>query len=263
VSILDEIVATKAPEVAARKRERSVADLEANLPKHTVCDFAAALAREPGQSMRVIAEYKRASPSAGEIRGDLEVEEVARQYRDAGAAAMSILTDERFFSGSLDYLRRARAEVSIPLLRKDFIVDPYQVLEAAQVGADAVLLIVAALDSSQLDELFAATGERGLAALVEVHSEAEAAVAVECGARVIGVNHRDLNTFEVDLGLTSRLRHAVPKGTVLVAESGVRGPADVARLGADGADAVLVGEHLMRAPRPGRALEELLQGDSP
>jgi len=260
MTILAQILDSKRAVVAAAKERRSLAELEARLAEvEATRGFGLALQREPGHRVRVIAEYKRASPSAGTIRDDLEVEDVARRYAEAGAAALSILTDEAFFRGHLDFLARARAAVSVPLLRKDFIVDPYQVVEARAFGADAVLLIVAALTDSELIELGELAASLDLDALVEVHSEREAERAVGAGATIIGVNHRDLKTFEIDMGLTARLAHAVPEGTILVGESGIRSAADVAQLGLDGVHAVLVGEHLMRAPDPGRALRELFE----
>ena len=264
MSILAEILDRKKLEVLAAKRERPLGELEAEARAQApVRGFADALRRRSSEPVRVIAEYKRASPSAGTIRDDLEVEEVAMAYASNGASALSILTDEHFFRGHLSFLGRARQVVRVPLLRKDFVIDPYQVVEARAAGADAILLIVAALEDSALEELSAAARGQGLDALVEIHSEAEAERAVRAGAKVIGVNHRNLNTFEIDMGLTSRLRATVPDDTILVGESGIRGAEDVARLGRDGVHAVLVGEHLMRSPDPGAALTELLTGAVP
>jgi indole-3-glycerol phosphate synthase len=203
---------------------------------------------------------KRASPSAGPIAPGIDVVAVARAYEAAGAAACSILTDRRFFDGELGFLAAARAAVKIPLLRKDFVIDAYQVAEARAAGADAILLIVAALDDVELGELSAAAADFGMDALVEVHDEAEAERAVGAGATLIGVNHRDLRTFTMDLGLTGRLAPQLPAGTVLVAESGIRTPADVAGLAAAGAHAILVGETLMRARDLGVELAALRDG---
>jgi indole-3-glycerol phosphate synthase len=204
------------------------------------------------------AEVKRASPSAGPIRPGADPVAIAAAYEAAGAAAVSVLTDGPFFDGSLLHLAGVRARVGIPVLRKDFVVDEYQVWEARAHGADAVLLIVAALADPALADLRAAVDGLGMAALVEVHDEDEAGRAVAAGARVIGVNHRDLKTFRMDMDLYARVRPRLPAGAVGVAESGIKTPADVARLAAAGADAILVGETLMRHPSPGDALRELL-----
>ncbi|HVV86006.1 MAG TPA: indole-3-glycerol phosphate synthase TrpC, partial [Kofleriaceae bacterium] len=220
--------------------------------------LARALRREPGQPARVLAEIKRASPSAGPIRPDADPVAIAHDYEAGGAAALSILTDRRYFDGDLRFLSRVRAAVELPLLRKDFLIDRYQVLEARAAGADAVLLIVGALDDALLAELHAFATQLGMDALVEVHDRAECERALAIGARLVGVNHRDLRTFTIDLGLTAALAPLVPAGTVLVAESGIRTPADVARVVEAGADAILVGESLMRAASPGQALRALL-----
>lgn len=218
-------------------------------------DFAAALR---GDQVRVIAEIKRASPSEGAIRPEgFDPRDIARDYESAGAAALSVLTDERFFDGRLEHLRAARAAVEIPVLRKDFVIDERQVYEARAAGADAVLLVVAVLDGGRLAELRALAHELGLAALVEAHDEAEVEAALAAGAQIIGVNNRDLRSFTVDLATTERLAQMVPADRLLVAESGVHTRADVERLAAAGADAVLVGTALMRAEDPGEALREL------
>ncbi len=261
MSILAEIVATKHDEVAAAVRARPRSTLEAAcLEVGPTRGFAAALARPTGAPLRVIAEVKRASPSAGPIRPDADPAAIARDYQRGGATCLSILTDERYFDGRLAFLGAARAAVGLPLLRKDFVVDPYQLLEARAAGADAVLLIVAALEQGLLGELMAAARELELDALVEAHSEEEAARAVAAGAGLIGVNHRDLATFAIDMSLTGRLRPHVPDGTVLVGESGIKSAADARALADAGADAILVGESLMRAPSPGDALAALLAG---
>ncbi|MCL4226059.1 MAG: indole-3-glycerol phosphate synthase TrpC [Myxococcales bacterium] len=264
LGVLGTILDAKREEVAAARAARSLAEVEAAArlvpPARSL---AAALARPAGAAplpVRVLAEVKRASPSAGPIAPGADPVAVARAYQEAGAAAISMLTDRRFFDGDLAFLAAARAAVTVPLLRKDFLVDAYQVVEARAAGADAVLLIVAALDDGRLAELLAVAAAFGMDALVEVHDEAEAGRAVAAGARLIGVNHRDLRTFELDLGLTGRLAPTLPAGTVLVAESGIRTPADVAGLAAAGAHAILVGETLMRAPRPGDELRRLAAG---
>jgi indole-3-glycerol phosphate synthase len=209
--------------------------------------------------VRLIAEVKRASPSKGVLRLDLDAAALAGDYQAAGAAAVSVLTDTHFFQGSLADLRAVRQCVDLPLLRKDFILEPYQVYKARATGADALLLIVAALDDGALRALYRLTGELGMAALVEVHNEAELARALRIGPRIVGVNNRDLRTFEVHLETTERLRNLVPGDVILVAESGVRSRADVRRLAAAGVDAVLVGEALVRAADPGRQVREMLR----
>jgi len=259
--ILGRILERKRAEVAARRREVPVTDLRARIGGvGPVRDFGAALRREPGtEAPRVIAEFKRASPSAGPIRPGADAGIVTADYAAAGAAALSILTDEVDFDGSLADLGAARARVGLPLLRKDFVVDEYQVVEARAAGADAVLLIVAALDDGRLRGFHDAAGELGLAALVEVHDAAEAERAVRLGARIIGVNARNLDTLAIDPTLFGRVATLLPAGTVTVAESGLRTPADVRAVAGAGADAILVGEALMREPSPGDALRRLME----
>ncbi|HEU5058545.1 MAG TPA: indole-3-glycerol phosphate synthase TrpC, partial [Kofleriaceae bacterium] len=260
-SILAEILRHKRAEVAAARADRPLAAVEAAArAAGPVRPVAAALRRPAGAPVRVLAEIKRASPSAGAIRAGADPAAVAREYAAAGAAAISVLTDERFFDGRLEFLARVRAAVRCPLLRKDFVIDRYQVVEARAAGADAVLLIAAALQPDALADLLAEATRQGLDALVEIHREAEAEVALAAGARLIGVNHRDLATFEIDMGLTARLAPRLPADAVLVAESGIKSAADVRRLADAGAHAVLVGEALMRAPSPGAALADLLAG---
>jgi indole-3-glycerol phosphate synthase len=226
-------------------------------------DLAAALRRPEGPSrrsgpIRAIAEVKRASPSRGVIREDFHPGDLARGYAKAGAHAVSILTDVPFFQGSLEHLVAARRATELPLLRKDFHVDPYQLWEARAAGADAVLLIVAALPDAALRDLLALCGELGLAPLVEVHSGAELARALSAGAGLIGINNRDLATFEVSLQTTFELVCDVPGDVVAVSESGIGRPEEVARLAAAGVDAILVGEGLLRHADPGEALRRLL-----
>lgn len=255
-SVLDEIITHKRQELARLKSEQPPAELRARLADAPQArDFAAALA---GPAVAVIAEIKRASPSAGTIReGSFEPARIAAEYQAAGAAALSVLTDERFFQGSLDHLRQARDATSLPALRKDFIIDEYQVHESRAAGADAVLLIVAALEPPQLEGFIALAAELGLAALVEVHDQGELSVALDAGAQVVGVNNRDLTTFEVDLGVTERLAAMVPEDRLVVGESGIGSRADVERLARAGVNAVLVGTALMRAHSPGDALRAL------
>ncbi len=217
-----------------------------------VRDFFGALARPATGDVGLIAEVKKASPSAGVICPDFDAVRIARAYQAAGASCLSVLTDENFFQGSLEYLKAIRAEVSLPLLRKDFIIDERQILEAIQWGADAILLIVAILTDDQLTQFHALADAAGLAALVEVHDAEELDRAVRCGARLVGVNNRDLKTFRVDLATTetlaARLFAAVPtpESYLLVAESGIQTRADVERLRRCGSRAILVGESLMR-----------------
>ncbi|HEY2652491.1 MAG TPA: indole-3-glycerol phosphate synthase TrpC, partial [Solirubrobacteraceae bacterium] len=205
----------------------------------------------------LIAEHKRRSPSAGAIREDLTLEDVVASYQRGGAAALSVLTENPNFGGSLDDLRRARAASSLPILRKDFIVDPYQLHESLAAGADAILLIVAALEDPHLSALNDLASELGLAVLVEVHDERELHRALAVGAGLIGINNRDLTTLEVDTRRTFELRARVPTGKVVVAESGFSRRAELDELAAAGVDAVLIGEALMRSPRIEPAVREL------
>lgn len=245
VSVLDRILATKREEVAAAApRGAELRARAADAPPAR--DFSGAL-RAAGE-VRVLAEIKRRSPSAGEIRPDADPVEVARAYRAGGAAALSVLTDRDYFGGSLEGLESVRAAVELPLLRKDFIIHPVQIWEARARGADAVLLIVRALEPEELAELRGVAEAAGLHTLIEVHDEGELEVALASGGGVIGVNNRDLATFHTDLELSVRLAELVPPSVTLVAESGIRTPEDVRRLGASGVDAVLVGESLMRQP---------------
>ena len=220
--------------------------------------FEAALAASGRPN--VIAECKRRSPSRGILRRDYRPEAIAAAYERNGAAVVSVLTEPTFFDGSLDHLRAVRAAVDIPVLRKDFIVSPYQLLEAATAGADAVLVIAAALDDADLGALHARATELGLGALVEVHDGDELDRAARAGATVIGVNNRNLRTLAVDVEASHRLAAQMPTGAIGVAESGLRTSADVARLGAAGYSAFLIGETFMTAPDPGAALRRLLAG---
>ena len=252
--LLSRLVTESAVEMQRRRATVSERELESRAARYAPRDFAAAL-RGPG--LAVIAEMKQRTPSMGILSNDYRPDRLAQVYSEGGAAALSVLTQETSFGGSLDHLMAARASSSLPILRKDFVVDPYQILEARAAGADAVLLIVAALDPDRLSSLLAAAGERGLSAVVEVHDAHEAAVAAEAGAQVIGVNHRDLRTFEIDLSLTERLRAVIPDDRLLVSESGIRGIDDARRMREAGADAILVGELLMRAPDPAASIREL------
>jgi indole-3-glycerol phosphate synthase len=218
--------------------------------------FRAAL--EDGTAPRVIAELKKASPVKGVLREDFHPVDLAKELAAAGAAALSVLTEEEHFQGSPLFLRQVREAVALPLLRKDFVMDEYEVYRSRLMGADAVLLIVALLSEEQLRSLVLAAGEAGIDALVEVHDEAEAKRALGCGARLIGVNNRDLHTFEVDLETSRRLGPVFPDGVTRVSESGLRGREDLRALSAAGYRAFLIGEELMRRPRPGEALREML-----
>lgn len=243
-SILQKIVEHKRGEVAARKAARPRVDPSDAPPLR---DFAAAL---NGNMVRLIAEVKQASPSRGVLREDFDPVGLARTYSAAGAAGISVLTDEAFFRGHDRYLQQIRAAVETPLLRKEFLIDPWQIAESRALGADAILLIVAILTLQQIREFQAEAWSLGMSVLVETHTESELDVALEAGARLIGVNNRDLHTFEVSLATTERLaaraQPALADGALLVSESGIYTPADVARVAACGAGAILVGEALMR-----------------
>lgn len=255
--ILDDILAHKRTEVSARKRDIPVEALRA-LPLYDAPrrGFARALAARPAPA--VIAELKRRSPSRGVIREEYDPPAHAQGYERAGATALSVLTDGRFFGGALEHLAAVRAATTLPCLRKDFLVDPYQVEEARAWGADAVLVIAAACTPEHGGRLLSAAAAAGLDVLVEVHSEAELAWAAGAGATLIGVNNRDLATFVTTLETTERLAPGIPRGALLVAESGIRSRADVDRMVAAGARAVLVGEAFMEKPDPGAALAEWL-----
>jgi len=209
----------------------------------------------PGLSF--ICEVKKASPSKGVIAENFPYLEIAREYEAAGAAAISVLTEPEYFLGDPRYLQEIAAEVKIPVLRKDFIIDPYQLYEAKAWGAQAALLICALLDTDTLRAYIGIAAELGLSALVEIHDEAEAEQALEAGARIIGINNRDLNTFSVDLGVSARLRKFIPAGVITVAESGIKSPDDIRALKGSGIDAVLIGESLMRSPNKKQFLSEL------
>jgi indole-3-glycerol phosphate synthase len=255
-TILDEIVAWKRVEIAQQACDRPLGALqEAAASAPAPRDWIGAL-RQPGVSL--IAEVKRASPSAGVLRPGLDPAALAAEYAAGGAAALSVLTDTRYFRGSLDDLRAARVATALPVLRKDFVVSSYQLYEARAASADAVLLIVAVLDDEALAALHGLAQALGMAALVEVHDEDELQRALAIEPCVIGVNNRDLHTFQVDLGTTARLRSRIPDEIVLVSESGVHTPADVAQLADMGADAMLVGEALVRAAQPGEKVRQLV-----
>jgi indole-3-glycerol phosphate synthase len=258
---LDELVEATRGRLLERKRLRSLAELERLLPAEGLDrPFAEALSR-PGTS--VIAEYKRRSPSAGAIREGASVSDVVRAYERGGAAALSVLTEQDHFGGSLADLEEARSVSDLPILRKDFTVDPYQLYEAKVYGADAVLLVVGALSDAELGSLYGIARQLELDAIVEVHDEEELERALAVDADVIGINNRDLSDFSVDLSVTFDLLTDVPAGKTVVSESGIHTRADVEELEQVGVDAVLVGEALMRAPDPELACRDLAREEEP
>lgn len=257
--ILETILATKQREVAARKKARSLHGVRADAEAMPATrGFAAALAaRRLAGAAAVISEIKKASPSAGLLRDPYQPADIAQAYARHGAACLSVLTDQEFFQGSPDHLVAARAACELPVLKKDFMIDPYQLFEARTEGADCILLIVAALDSARIKDLAQCAFELGLDVLVEVHDESELECALALDRVLLGVNNRNLRTFATSIETSLRLRPLVPRAREFVTESGVRTRLDVAHLRAAGIDAFLVGEALMRAPDPGAALAEL------
>lgn len=250
--VLARIVAQKRLELAAHRGDVETRAGSSGAGRR---DFRAALERA---APAVIAEAKKASPSKGLLAESYDPAAIARAYERGGAAALSVLTDEKFFEGSLDDLRAARAAVSLPVLRKDFIIDEFQILEAAAHGADAVLLIAAILDARQMRDFREVAAGHGMAALVEVHDAGELERAIDSGADLIGVNNRDLRTFQVTLETSLRLAERMPAGALAVSESGIHSRADIDRLAGAGYRAFLVGEHLMKAADPAEALRALL-----
>jgi len=259
-AFLDEIVAATRRRVALYKNAADLRDLERQAARHVPRGFRGALAARGQDGIAIIAELKKASPSKGLIRVEFRPAELARELERAGAAALSVLTDEEYFQGSLANLREASAAVAIPCLRKDFIIDEFQLLEARANAADAVLLIVAALSVDELRSLSSAARGRGLDVLCEVHDGHELERALDAGCDLIGVNTRDLRTFKVNLQTAFELAGRFPKDLVRVAESGIHSAEDISRLRAAGYHAFLVGESLMRADHPGAALRELMGG---
>ena len=246
MSFLSEIMTVKREEVSRAKRERSEASLLEEA-KHTPRDFTSGLRRP---ELAVIAEVKRASPSKGPIAANVDLPALISAYEAGGAAAVSVLTDRTFFGGSLDDLKTVRSLTDLPLLRKDFLIDPYQLAEAAAHGADAVLLIAACLGRARMEAMLAAALDLNLTPLVEVHSKEELASVLAMSVSLIGINHRDLHTFRIDLGLSARLMPMMPQKTTVVAESGIRGWEDAEAMARIGTDAVLTGETLMRSKDP-------------
>ncbi len=258
---LTEICTATAAEVARRKGRLSLADLDAQASTQTAPrGFEAALRQAASTGYGLIAEIKKASPSKWLIRDDFDPPAHARAYEKGGATCLSVLTDAPYFQGHEDYLIAARAACQLPVIRKDFMVDPWQCAEARAIGADAILIIVAALDDAQMHEIEAAATERGMDVLVEVHNEAEMARAARLKSRLIGINNRDLKRFVTDLATTERLAPLGPEGTLLVAESGINTHADLLRLEKSGVRCFLVGESLMRQADVAAATRNLLIG---
>lgn len=259
-TILDKILATKREEVAAAKARVSPADISSQARDAAPAkDFIERLKTGPGR-VRLIAEVKKASPSAGLIREDFNPVEIASIYAKSGASCISVLTDEVYFKGHLDFLKRIRAEVDIPLLRKDFIIDRYQIDEARAAGADCVLLIAECLTPSELVELYQSARELGMASLIELYDPENLPAVLATGCELIGVNNRDLRTFVTDLDHTIRMRKQIPANHLLVGESGIRTHADVQRLADANVNAMLVGESLMRQDCLESAVKSLLFG---
>jgi indole-3-glycerol phosphate synthase len=255
--MLGKIVDYKKEELKRTKKAVPVSGLEARIARRAEpLDFAAAL---KGDGVSLITEIKKASPSKGVLIRNFDPSALARAYADNGAAAVSVLTESRYFGGHIDHLAEVREAVDIPLLRKDFIFDPYQVYESQAFGADALLLIVAILKQEQLDELLALSRELGLSCLVEVHNESEIERALQSGAQIIGINNRNLNTFKVDFNTTQRLRRLIPADKIVVSESGVSSRQDIDNLKNLGVNAALVGEALLTAADMKAKLKELVK----
>ena len=254
--ILDDIVANKHKEIVASKRRITLAELKRRAKSQSPpLDFSSALS---SGGLKLIAEVKKASPSKGVIRKDFDAVQIARIYAENGASAISVLTDEKFFQGKLEYLSAIRQAVNTPILRKDFILDPYQVFESRAYGADAILLIVAILTPDKLNELLKLSHSLGMACLVEVHNEGELDIALQTDARIIGINNRDLTTMTTNVTTTERLRSRIPVNRLIVSESGINDRRDMERLEKLGVNAVLVGESLMASPDIAGKMKELL-----
>ena len=257
--ILNKIVAVKREEIATAKAQKPLAAVRFDAESRVLTrDFVGALRQKIAAGKpAVIAEVKKASPSKGVLRADFIPADIAQSYAEHGAACLSVLTDRQFFQGTTDYLKQARASCSLPVLRKDFMVDPYQVYEARVMGADCILLIAACLDDQQMQDMEALARSLDMSVLVEVHDAAELDRALKLKTPLIGVNNRNLKTFEVSLETTIALKAQVPADRLLITESGIAAPADVQRMRAAGIQAFLVGEAFMRAEEPGMALAEL------
>lgn len=257
--ILDEIVAYKREELALQKQKVSLAQFQ-DLPLFAAAPPSFLQGVRDKQGRSIIAEVKKASPSKGIIRADFEPLQLARTYEANGAAAISVLTEKKFFQGSLAYLQLIREQVALPLLRKDFLFDPYQVYEARAFGASAILLIVAILSDTQLSELSSLARSLGMDCLIEIHDEEELTRALKCGVQLLGINNRDLRTFHTTIETSERLMRFVPKEVTVVSESGLSRSEQLSRLEAQGVRAFLIGETFMAAPDPGVPLRTLLRG---
>lgn len=257
--MLDDIVMTKQMEVELAKNRLPLEDLKEHLT-HYMADRSFRRAIKVPDKLSLIAELKKKSPSKGVLRERFEPVSLAQQLESAGAAALSVLTDEGYFGGRLEYLQDAKTFTQIPILRKDFIVDPYQVYEAAMFGADAILLIVRVLAEERLIECMQVADKLGIEPLVEVHAESELRLALGIGAHVIGINHRDLKTFKIDPTLTEKLIPRIPAGKIIVAESGIKAAEDIKRMKALGVHAVLIGEAIMTSPDCAAKIKELFTG---
>ena len=257
--ILDKIVAVKHQEVAAAKKRKPLDVVRADAESRVLTrDFAGALRAKIAAGLpAVIAEVKKASPSKGVLRADFIPADIAQSYAEFGAACLSVLTDKQFFQGSVDYLKQARASCDLPVLRKDFMIDAYQVYEARAMGADAILLIAACLDDAQMAEMEAVARSLDMAVVVEVHDKAELERALKLKTRLVGINNRNLKTFEVSLQTTLDMLPDVPADRLLVTESGIQTPEDVLRMREAKVNAFLVGEAFMRSSEPGEALSKL------
>lgn len=262
--MLEEIIKNKESELKRLKSDPNIDEIISEMKDRIKSlaptrDFASAIGPSGGAgAVRIIAEVKKASPSKGIIREDFDPLAIARAYEDNGAAAISVLTDEKYFKGSLEYLTAIKSTVGLPVLRKDFIIDEYQIFESRAAGADAILLIVAALGKNRLKDLLLIADSVGLAVLVEVHDDREIKDAVEADSKIIGINNRDLKTFKTDIHTTERLAPSVPGDRILVTESGINTAQDILRLKKAGARAFLIGEALMREADPGAKLKSLI-----
>lgn len=256
--ILDDIIANKKTELVECKKRLPLSQLESSIKNLSEpLDFVSIHRQFSG--VKIIAEIKKASPSKGVIRDDFNHLAIARDYSDSGAFALSVLTDKKFFKGDLSYLKEIREITSIPLLRKDFTIDPYHIYEARLHGADLILLIVSALEPVQIKELLQLTESLHMNALVEVHTEKEVETALEAGAKIIGINNRDLTTFDVSLEVSKKLSGLIPDDKIVIAESGISGKEDIDELKLFGIDTFLIGETFMKAENPGEKLKILLQ----
>jgi indole-3-glycerol phosphate synthase len=257
MTILDEIVRQKQRRLSIEKQELPLIEIQARLRdmEDTIRNFPSALR---GENIRIIAEIKRASPSEGTLKEIFDPRSIAQDYAGGGAAAISVVTEEDYFDGDLLYLRRARSYMALPVLRKDFLTEPYQIYQARLNRADAVLLIATVLDDDDLRLLLDVTHQLGMNALVEAHDEYDVVRALYCGAQIIGINNRNLKTMQIDLEQTERLAKMVPPDKLLVSESGIHGKDDIRRVAEAGVDAVLIGTMLMKADMPGVVLRQLI-----